>query len=354
MGSPVTSVPSRTASALTLAAFAAAAHAQKLPPRQIGSLDVDAATTAPLRYARTVEVDADPEAVFDHLSTDANWPGWFDGIDGVSRDGDARRFSIEGGGEIAERIVAFDAPSTFAWSLADGNPFGVENHLGVLHVTPDEEDGEGSIVSLDAFFDHPDLDTVLPAVESGAVAILDGIVAEFGGRLLGEAAGTSLVTILATRVVDAPREAVWQVVAEDFADVAEWASVISEATFAGGDQDPSGLLGGQRQCFIPAFGSSVKERVVAYDETSGEFAYEVVEGMPPFVTKGYNTWTIEAIDADTTRASATTTMRIAPGTPGSPVGAAKANFAHVLSISLDELVHFVETGEPHPRELASR
>lgn len=346
---------SGAATALLAIAASGALHAQEPPPRTIGSLDVNAVTAAPLWATRSVEVDAEPAAVFDYLSSNANWPGWFgDGIEKVEGDTSRRTFTLAGdAGSFDENIVAFEEPSIFAWAIQPGNPMGLENHLGVIEVVPDPEDGEGSWVNLSAFFEHADVAAILPVIEGGLSAIAAGATSEFGGQLLGHASGTDLVTIFTTRVAEAPRDAVWKVAAEDFENVAEWASVISTATFLG-DDARSGLLGGTRECFIPAFGSSVKEKVVVYDEHMGEFAYEVLQGMPPFVEQGVNTWNVEAIDENRTRVSTTTTMRIAPGTPGLPIGLAKANFAQVLTISLDEFVHFVETGEPHPRELASR
>ena len=60
------------ATALTLPAVSLA---QDMPPRTIGTVDVNAITQAPLMSQRTVEVDADPAAIFDYVSTNENWLG---------------------------------------------------------------------------------------------------------------------------------------------------------------------------------------------------------------------------------------------------------------------------------------
>ena len=55
----------------TLLTTATATTAQEMPPRQIGSLDVNALTTAPLWTIRTAEIDANPTEI-DRKSTRLN------------------------------------------------------------------------------------------------------------------------------------------------------------------------------------------------------------------------------------------------------------------------------------------
>ncbi|MFL4470067.1 SRPBCC family protein [Tateyamaria armeniaca] len=342
--------------ALVSLALTQGAGAQDMPPRTIGSLDVNAATTAPLQVTRSVHVDADPEAIFATISNNENWVGWFDSLESVDGQDDARTFTFAGGqGSLTENIVAFDAPNVFAWAISDGNPLGLEDHLGALHVMPDAEDGEGSVVSLSVFYNHPDLAEIAPATEGGGTTITDALVGAHGGTVAQEVFGTDTITIRTMRVTNTGVDDLWSVMVDGFGDVAQWSSVISEATLFGKtDTSNDGLLGVGRKCFIPGFGSEVEERVVEVDREAGRFAYEVLAGLPPFASNGHSQWDFEDLGDGTTLVTSTITMRIADGTPGMAVGMTKGSFRQLMTISIDEFIHFAHTGEPHPRELASR
>lgn len=338
--------------------FSTVAYAQQMPDRRIGAVDVNAITTAPLWASRSVEIDADPAEVFDYVSTNENWLGWFgDQVTGVEGDSSARTFSLGNGASLAETIVTFEEPSgdaggVYGWKHPDGNPFGYTDHYAAVQVEPDREDGDGSIVTIRAYFEATDPDAILPTVNGGMAAIAEGIRSEFGGSLAQTVeGGTDRIVITTTRTVDAPRETVWRVVADEFGEVAEWASVISENTIEGAE---GGLLGAERTCFIPGFGSTVSEKVTEYDEANGRFAYKVLQGAPPFATDTLSAWDVTDAGDGRTQIVSTITMDIADGTPAMPIGLTKDAFAQVISVTLDDLVPFVETGTPHPRELASR
>lgn len=311
------------------------AVSQEMPPRQIGDLDVNALTSAPLWTIQSVELDAGPSEVLEFVFKNQLWA-------------DAKN-------KGAEQMVGDTPASIVAWQLDKSNPEAVTNHLGVISVNADMEDGVGSIVSISSYFDHTDVSSALPYFERAGKSFSDTLVNEFGGDFQREVTGVDVGKIVITRLVNAPREKVWKVVADDFADVAQWSSLISEAKFFSSNHDnTSGILGGSRQCFIPAFGTAIDERVVTYDKENSVFAYEIKSGLPPFVTKGFTTFTLDSLDDNTTQLSATMTMQIAPGTPGLPIGMAKENFSNAMNLSLDELAFFIENDKPHPRELASR
>ena len=138
------------------------------------------------------------------------------------------------------------------------------NQYAAIEIAPDTEDGEGSVVT--------------------------GIRSNFGGPQDGQVvSGLDTLVVTTTRIVKAPRATVRRV-------VAKWASVISKNTIEGVD-DAEGLLGAARTCFIPGLGPSTSERVTVYDEEAGTFAYEVLQGAPPFADKAVNTWTITSVDA---------------------------------------------------------
>ncbi len=342
--------------ALVSLALTQGASAQDMPPRTIGSLDVNAATTAPLQVTRSVHLDADPEAIFATIADNENWVSWFDSLESVDGLDGSRTFTLTGGqGALTENIVAFDAPNLFAWAISEGNPLGLEDHLGALHVMADAEDGEGSVVSLSVFYDHPDLAGIAPVTEGGGATITDALVSAHGGTVAQEVFGTETITIRTMRVTDTSVDDLWSVMVDGFGDVAQWSSVISEAVLFGKtDTSNDSLLGVGRKCFIPGFNSEVQERVVEVDREAGRFAYEVLAGLPPFASNGRSQWDFEDLGDGTTLVTSTITMDITDGTPSMAVGMAKGSFGQLMTISIDEFIHFANTGEPHPRELASR
>lgn len=333
------------------------AFAQDLPPRTAGAVDVNAITKAPFWAGATVEVDGNPKAVFDYVSNDAHWLPWFGGnIEKVDSGDKSRIFALKGGGQLTENIVTFNEPQgdkggEYGWSQPDGNIFGYTGQYGVISVQPDLEDGEGSIVSVSSYFASDEPDKVLPIVQGGGQAIIEGIRARFGGEFQQKIEGNAVTTIETVRIVDAPRDAVWKAVAEDFGDVSKWASVISKNTLDAGPE--GGLMGAKRSCFIPSFGGSTVEKVTEFDEEAGVFTYQVLEGLPPFVTSGFNRWTVQDMGDGKTKLTSLVTMNVGDGTPPFALGMAKEAFASVIGLTSDDLVYFIENGKPHPRELAA-
>ncbi|MEO1086173.1 MAG: SRPBCC family protein, partial [Acidobacteriota bacterium] len=234
---------------VSLVLFSSVAQAQgpgqAPPPRIIGGVEVDALTTAPLQIVRSVTLDAAPSEVFTFVTDHSEWPGLLPSIESVSVSGtgglgSTRSFALAGGGTLSERIVAFNAPdgdgmASFAYSVSPNNPFGVKGHLAVLELRP-ADDG-GTVLGYHQIFDHPEVDTVAPAVAQGTDAILSQILYRFGGERRGSSDGRDAITITAHRVVDVTSARAWQVLGEMWADVDEWASLISHSVATGGSAD---------------------------------------------------------------------------------------------------------------------
>ncbi|MEM6455359.1 MAG: SRPBCC family protein [Acidobacteriota bacterium] len=331
---------------------------QAPPPRMIGSLQVDTITQAPLQLLRSVALDATPQQVFHYVSDHQNWSGFSSSIASVDVAGDGRRgstrtFSMVDGATVSERIVAFDEPSRsgaglFAYSVNADNPFGIENHLGVLELRP--ADGGGTVLTYHQIFDHPDPQMMQGTAGKGTDEIVASILYAFGGEKRGASHGTQDIVIEQRRVVDASSERAWEVLADQFGDVSAWSSVISHSTLTG--RRGTSLKGAVRSCEVPGT-PGFKEFVVAYDKNAMMLAYQVQEGLPPFVQRALNTWRIQPLSANRAVVSMRLELAIAPGTPGMASGMAKGQFTQLTDITADELVHFVETGRPHPRKIAA-
>jgi hypothetical protein len=119
-------------------------------------------------------------------------------------------------------------------------------------------------------------------------------------------------------VVDAPAEAVWDVVGRRFDRIGEWATAIaaSQAVPARSDSlataAPAGLAVVPAVLDAPVTGRicrtgvrllpQVTELLVAYDDATRTLTYRA-SGLPAFVTIAENTWTVTPIDQHRTQVS---------------------------------------------------
>jgi hypothetical protein len=150
--------------------------------------------------------------------------------------------------------------------------------------------------------------------------------------------------------VNAPADGAWHLVGTAFGDIARWAAPITASTL---DRDAAGE-GAVRTCHVTGFGPMgdmvVRERLLAFDGAARSLTYDAVEGMPRFVRRATNTWTVEA---DGTRACVVRTratvrlvwwMRLL-----APLMAARLR--REATAVLEELAHMLETGLRHPRKV---
>jgi len=336
--------------ALAVSLITGNAVAQDMPPRVIGSVQVDEQTTAGLQFAIEVELEASPAEVWEYVSDSMNLAEMSSSVDSVSVVGNIRTLTMADGETVVEIITADDDGSmTFAYTLAADNVSGLVNHLAVVQVRPADV-RDGSVVSWSQFFDHPESDSVQQGMIPGFKQAMTALTEKFGGYISGSNDGFAKATIQQTRIINTSAEAVWAEVADNYANVHEWSSFIAKVEI----EDGEGVVGDVRVCFIPALGGATREIVTRYDEDAGIFAYTVEQGLPPFVVGNEAVWSVKPIDADSAEVSVTITMDVAPGVPPQAVGFTRSSFFGAAGIGIDELKFFVEEGQPHPREIASR
>lgn len=152
-------------------------------------------------------------------------------------------------------------------------------------------------------------------------------------------------------VINAPSQDAWIVVGERFGEIGEWASSITESSM-----DGRPAAGQVRTCHIAGFGpiapGVIKERLVRFDPEARSLSYEAIAGMPQFIVNAVSRWSVRDGPGSgcTIRIHATLTLRSA----ARPLGLVlrwriRADTRRVLA----ELRHRVETGRPHPPELAA-
>ncbi len=95
--------------------------------------------------------------------------------------------------------------------------------------------------------------------------------------------------------INVPAAELWQMVGPGFIDVYKWSSNVDHA-IGKGISDFEGAVCDERFCDVNVKGfSKISEKLVKYNQADMNLAYEVREGMPGFVSKAVNDWTVVAV-----------------------------------------------------------
>lgn len=153
-------------------------------------------------------------------------------------------------------------------------------------------------------------------------------------------------------VVDAPASAAWAVIGPRFGDIGEWAASIESSSL---DGDPR--VGAERACRIPRIGpiaaGVIGERLLVFDPMAMTLTYEAVAGLPAFIGRALNRWSVLP-DGDRqcrVRTHATLELRGAMRLVGFAI---RRHMRRVGVRALEELRYYIEEGCPHPRKAAAR
>src|SRR6266545_3636152 len=97
-------------------------------------------------------------------------------------------------------------------------------------------------------------------------------------------------------VVEAPAEAVWQVIADGFDRIGQWATAIpASAAYPVPDPATGAPVPGRVCRTGVALVPEVTETIVAFDDAGRSLTYEATAGMPAFVTLARNRWQVTAV-----------------------------------------------------------
>ncbi len=103
------------------------------------------------------------------------------------------------------------------------------------------------------------------------------------------------MTIHTTMNIAAPATDAWRLFGEAFADWADWAPGIESSTLEGPLD-----IGVVRVNNTAALGT-VRQELVHFDRQAQALAYEVRDGLPPFLLGMRNDWVVEALGPDRCR-----------------------------------------------------
>lgn len=97
-------------------------------------------------------------------------------------------------------------------------------------------------------------------------------------------------------IVDVSAAELWEMVGPGFVEVYKWSSNVDHAE-GSGTPEFEGAVCSERSCNVNVKGfDKINEELTKYNAEQMNLAYAVLEGMPGFVTKAANDWTVVAID----------------------------------------------------------
>ena len=152
--------------------------------------------------------------------------------------------------------------------------------------------------------------------------------------------------------IEVPAARAWEVVGTRFGDIAAWVAPITASSL----DRAVAAAGAIRTCQVSGLGPLgdmvVRERLLAFDDAGRSLMYDAVDGMPRFVRRATNRWTVEPDGASAcvvrTRAVLDLVWWMRPAAPFMAARLRREGVA-----VLDELAHHLRTGRPHPRKAVS-
>ncbi len=137
----------------------------------------------------------------------------------------------------------------------------------------------------------------------------------------------------------------WNMVGPGFVEVYKWSSNVDHAEGAG-NPEFEGASCSERYCDVNVKGfTAISEKLTEYDENSMVLAYEVKSGMPKFVTKALNQWTVSSVGENKSKLTMKAVFR-SKGMMGSLMnGMMKKKMQSTLETVLNDAKVYAETGK---------
>jgi hypothetical protein len=110
--------------------------------------------------------------------------------------------------------------------------------------------------------------------------------------------------IQTSTTINAPAEAAWHVLGEQFADISKWFDGVTESSIDGDVGE-----GATRTCKLPS--GEITELLTHFSRESLSLTYAVSSGLPSFMGEVENAWTIEVVDDNRCRVTSVVTADLA-------------------------------------------
>lgn len=146
-------------------------------------------------------------------------------------------------------------------------------------------------------------------------------------------------------LIHVPAEALWELIGPGFIDVYKWSSNVDHAE-GKGTSEFEGAVCSERFCDVNVKGfNKISEKLTKYDEKKRNLAYEVHEGMPGFITRAANEWTVIPISVNQSKLRMQATFR-SKGIMGTLMnGMMRKKMNDTLETVLNDAKIYAETGE---------
>lgn len=146
--------------------------------------------------------------------------------------------------------------------------------------------------------------------------------------------------------IQAPSEAIWDLLANRFHEVGTWASIINESGALPSQNQHTGIA--DRMCNTPD--GVFKEQMTAFDEEQRTFSYLAYEGLPGFVREGGNTWRVRDIGRGKTEVSMHMKFDLNPVAEALMGWMMKRQMTKAGEAVLDDLKIYAESGQISQRK----
>ena len=147
-------------------------------------------------------------------------------------------------------------------------------------------------------------------------------------------------------------DALWEIIGPGFAEAGKWSTAVDHSA-GHGEGKFDGATCDSRSCDLSAKGfKSVNEKITEYDAGNKTMAFDVVEGMPGFVTHMNNRTVVTDLGNGKSKAELQITMHMKPFMGMLMGGMLKKNLNKLLDSALNDLKVYAETGAPSDRKKA--
>lgn len=141
-------------------------------------------------------------------------------------------------------------------------------------------------------------------------------------------------------------EDVWKILGHDFAHPYKWASAVNHSE--GHGKQIASIECDERACQTSM--GDIREKITNYSDEQHTLSYEIVEGLPRFVSMGKNKWSLTKETENKTILHIQMEMILKPWAFFiSPI--TKMVFNKLAKQLSEDFAYYAENGKPHPRKL---
>ena len=148
--------------------------------------------------------------------------------------------------------------------------------------------------------------------------------------------------------INAPASKTWSVLAHEFENIGQWASVITKSSKISEIPAPEGAHVGGRTC-SGSFGNA-QEKFIYYNDQAMRFGYQGIGKLPSFMKYAKNNWSVHSVESNQSvvESRAEVDIKLFPGLFLLPIF--EFQMWKIGNQLFEELKYYVEEDQPHPRK----